>query len=235
MASTSVVEIPDFKGFTREAFRFLKSLKRNNRREWFQPRKDDYERLLRLPMMAAVCEIGEEARKFAPEVRFNPKDAVLRIYRDTRFSKDKTPYKTFVAATLPFGTFGKGMDSPGLYFSVEPGDVFIGGGLWMPSSLQLRKIRESIMQNPDAFLEIIEDRNFKKHFGEIQGERLKTIPRGVLPNHEMIDYLRLKQFYVSKTFTDEAAMKKNFPKVMAKEFELMMPLLRWINKSQSLW
>ncbi len=235
MKTTTTIEIPDFSGFSPEAFRFLRSLKRNNRREWFQPRKEKYEQVLRLPMMALVCEIGEHARKFAPEIRFNPKDAVLRIYRDTRFSKDKTPYKTNIAATLPFGTYGKDMGSPGLYFQIEPGEVFLGGGLWMPNSEQLRKIRESIMNNPDEFLSIVENRNFKKHFGEIKGERLKTVPRGVLPTHPMIDYLRMKQFYVSVNIDDKAALKKDFPKKIAKEFEHMIPLLRWINKSQSLW
>lgn len=235
MKNTSTIEIPDFRGFSPEAFRFLRSLKRNNNREWFQPRKDEYEQLLRLPMMALICEIGEEARKFAPEIRFDPKNAVLRIYRDTRFSKDKTPYKTNVAASMPFGTYGKDMASPGLYLHLEPGEIYLGGGLWMPNSAQLRKLRESINNDPDTFLEIIEDRNFKKHFGELAGERLKTVPRGVLPNNPMIDYLRLKQFFVSKTLEENAAFKKDFPKKIAKEFALMMPLLRWINKSQSLW
>ncbi|MDG0814859.1 DUF2461 domain-containing protein [Bdellovibrio svalbardensis] len=235
MKTSSIVEIQDFRGFSPEAFRFLRSLKRNNRRNWFQPRKETYDELLRLPMMALICEIGEEARKFAPEIRFDPKHAVLRVYRDTRFSKDKTPYKTNIAASLPFGTYGKNMDSPGLYLHIEPGEIFVGGGLYMPNSQQLRKIREAIVQHSDSFLEIIEDRNFKKHFGDISGERLKTNPRGISPDHEMIDYLRLKQFFVSKTFDDSIALKKDFPKKVAKEFELMMPLLRWLNKSQSLW
>ncbi|WP_413612877.1 DUF2461 domain-containing protein [Bdellovibrio sp. HCB-110] len=235
MKSSSEVEIQDFQGFKPEAFRFLRSLKRNNKREWFQPRKENYEELLRHPMMAVVFELAEECKSFAPEIGFNPKRNVLRIYRDTRFSKDKSPYKTNIAASFPFGTYAKNMDSPGLYLHLEPGQVFVAGGLYMPSSLQLRKIRESILKNPDAFLDIVEAREFKKHFGALEGEKLKTTPRGISPEHPMIEYLRHKQFFVSHTFEESVAMKKDFPKKIAKEFKQMMPLLRWLNKSQSLW
>lgn len=235
MAGASEIEIQDFQGFSPEAFRFLRSLKRNNKREWFQSRKGVYEELVKHPMMAVVFELAKECKSFAPEVGFDPQKNVLRIYRDTRFSKDKTPYKTNVAASFPFGTYGKNMDSPGLYLHLEPGEVFVGGGLYLPNSLQIRKIRESLQKNPDAFLDIVEDREFKKHFGKISGDILKTAPRGISADHPMTDYLRLKQFFVSRTFEESVALKKDFPKKIAKEFKLMMPLLRWINKSQNLW
>lgn len=235
MAGKNEVEIPDFSGFSAEAFRFLKALKKNNNREWFLPKKEKYIELLHKPMVALVLELAEECRAFAPDISINPQRNILRIYRDTRFSKDKSPYKTFVAATLPFGSYDKTMDSPGLYFQITPGGSFAAGGLYGPNSLQLRKVRESLQQNPEAFLQIIEDRGFKKHFGELQGEKLKTNPRGVLPNHEMIEFLRMKQFYVEKSFADEDVMKKDLPKKMAKEFKQMMPLLRWLAKSQNIW
>ncbi|WP_374029492.1 DUF2461 domain-containing protein [Bdellovibrio bacteriovorus] len=235
MKKATVIEIPDFKGFSPEAFRFLRSLKKNNRREWFQPRKEDYQRLVHLPMMGLIMELGEVCRSFAPEVPFNPQRNILRVYRDTRFSKDKTPYKTFVGASFPYGNFPKTVDSTGLYMQIEPGEVFIGGGLWKPSSLQLRKIRQFMLQDPDAFLEIIEDKNFKKHFGSIQGEKLKTTPRGISPDHPLVEYLRLKQFFISISLPEDAALKKDLPKKIAAEFKLMMPLLRWLNKSQRMW
>lgn len=235
MADKKTIEIPDFQGFSPKAAAFLKSLKRNNRREWFQPRKDDYEQLLHLPMMALVCELAEECKSFAPEIRFDPRKSLLRIYRDTRFSKDKTPYKDFVAAKFPFGTATKDVDSLGFYIHFEPGDFFIGGGIYKPSTEQLRKIREMILQNPDAFTDIVENRVFKKHFGEIQGEKLKKVPAGISADHELAEYFKLKQFFVSISFPEEAAYKKDLPKKIAKEFKEMMVFARWLNKSQSLW
>lgn len=235
MKRSNELEIPDFRGFSPEAFRFLRSLKRNNRREWFQARKEEYVELLHKPMVAVVLELADECKSFAPEISFNPQRNILRIYRDTRFSKDKSPYRTYVAATFPFGAYGKNMDSPGLYFQIAPGESFVAGGLYMPSSLQLRKIRESLQQNPDAFLEIVESRRFKKHFGEVRGEQLKTTPRGISADHPMIDHLRLKQFFVECPLPEKDVMKKDFPQKISKEFREMMPLLRWLAKSQSLW
>lgn len=235
MKGANEIEIQDFKGFSPEAFRFLRSLKRNNRREWFQPRKDTYLELLHYPMIAALYELQDQTKSFAPEIGFNPKKNILRVYRDVRFSKDKSPYKTFVAANLPFGMGKKGMDSVGLYMAVETDKVFVAGGLYMPSSLQLRKVREAILKNPDEFLDIVEDKTFKKHFKELQGDKLKTTPRGISPEHPMVEYLRLKQFFVTHTFDLSVATKKDFPKKIAQEFKAMMPLLRWLNKSQSLW
>ena len=235
MATVKTIEIPDFAGFSPEASRFLKSLKRNKRREWFQPRKEEYERLLQHPMMALVWELADECRKIAPECRFEPRHAVLRIYRDTRFSKDKTPYKDFVAAKFPFGTEGKKIDSLGLYIHFEPGEFYIGGGVYKPSNEQLRKIRESIMQNPDAFTDIVEDPKFKKRFGEIQGEKLKKAPQGISPEHPLVEYLKLKQFFVGRSLSETESYKKDLPKKIARDIQELMPFIRWINKSQGLW
>lgn len=229
------VEIPKFQGFSPEALKFLKALDRNNRREWFQPRKEKYEELLKLPMMAAVAELGIECRKFAPELRFIPEKAVLRIYRDTRFSKDKTPYKNYVAASIPFGGLKKKMENIGVYFHIEPGRVSVFAGLYQPTGIALRKIRENLIRNPDSFLEFVEGREFKKRFGKLQGEKLKTNPRGIGPDHELIEYLRYRQFYVEKHFPEKVALRKDFPKLLAREFEASMPLLRWLNRSSKNW
>lgn len=230
-----VIEIPPFKGFSPEALKFLKALDRNNRREWFQPRKEKYEELLKHPMMAVVAELDRECRKAAPELRFIPEKAVLRIYRDTRFSKDKTPYKNYVAASIPFGGMKKKMEHIGVYFHIEPGQVSVFAGLYQPTSEALRKIRENLLRHPDSFLDIVESSAFKKRFGSLKGEKLKTNPRGISEDHPMIDYLRHKQFYVEKHFPEKMALKKDFPKLVAQEFIAAMPLLRWLNRSQRIW
>lgn len=232
---TRIIEIAPFQGFSPEALKFLKSLKRNNKREWFQPRKEQYDELLKHPMMALVKAIGDECRKFAPELRFIPERAVLRIYRDTRFSEDKTPYKDYVAASIPFLANKKKMHHIGVYFELTPGQFMIFAGLYQPEGDALRKIRESLTRNPDAFFEVIEDPKFKKHFKKLLGEKLKTNPRGVSPDHPMIDFLRFKQFYVMKEFPESAALRKDLPKIVAKEFEIAMPLLRWLNRSLKAW
>lgn len=230
-----VIHIEPFQGFSAEALKFLRSLKRNNRREWFQPRKEKYEQLLKYSKMALVKALGDECEKFAPELRFIPERAILLIYRDTRFSDDKTPYKDFVAASIPFLGSKKKMHHIGVYFEIEPGKFSIYGGLYQPEADALRKIRETLMKNPDGFLEIVDDPKFKKHFGQLRGEKLKTNPRRISPEHPMIDYLRFKQFYVMKEFSGKAATRKDLPKIIAKEFETMMPLLRWLSRAQRAW
>ena len=230
-----VIEIESFQGFSNEALKFLKALKRNNRREWFLPRKENYDQLLKFPFMALVKALGDECGKFAPELRFIPERAVLRVYRDTRFSNDKTPYKDFVAASIPFLGHKKKMHHIGTYLELEPDKFTIYVGLYQPESKVLRKIRETIARSPESFLEIIEDSKFKKHFGQLQGERLKTNPRGTSSDHPMMDYLRLKQFYVCKKFSIAATSRNDFPKLIAKELQITMPMLRWLNAAHRAW
>src|SRR5262249_46618953 len=161
----------------RETLTFLRALKRNNRREWFQPRKDQYDAQVRAPMLTIIERLTRDLRAFAPEVVVDPKTAMYRIYRDTRFSENKTPYKTHVAAVFPWRGLPK-HEGAGLYFHVSPDEVWIGGGMYAPQAPQLQAVREHIAANVRRLRTIVESPGFRREIGELDGERLQRVPRG---------------------------------------------------------
>lgn len=220
--------LPVFGGFPKKSLTFLRALKRNNRREWFQPRKQEYEELLRLPMQSLVAALADKCARTIPDIVFEPKKAVFRIYRDVRFSSDKSPYKTHVAASFNPPHSSKEYETAGLYLHVEPSTVFAAGGLYMPNSSQLRKIREAIQENPGPFLAVVKNPAFKRRFRGLSGAKLKTSPRGISPDHPMIEFLRLKQFHVSCEYSDKDIFSKSFADKIARDLRLMMPLVRWL-------
>lgn len=220
-----------FEGYSKEAFDFLRKLKRNNRREWFQPRKSTYEELLVFPTRALVATVGQKLEKTIPEVRFDPKRAVFRIYRDVRFSNDKSPYKTHVAAQMSFPSKEGATSRPGFYLHVEPGEVFVGGGLYLPSGEQLKRLRLRIHHDPTSLRALLRARPLKVHFGELRGTKLTRAPKGWPPDHPDLDLLRLKQFFVGAELTESAAQRKDFADVVAKHFLAAVPLMRWLDAS----
>lgn len=220
-----------FEGYTSAAFDFLRKLKRNNRREWFQPRKAEYEELLVRPTRALVAELGDRLARKIPGVRFDPKRAVFRIYRDVRFSSDKSPYKTHVAAQMSFVSKEGATARPGFYFHVEPGEVFIGGGLYMPSSEQLKRLRLRIDHHPESLKAVLKAAPLRRCFGELQGTPLSRAPKGWPPDHPNVELLKLKQFFVGKEFTESAAKKRSFLDAVDKHFTAAIPLLRWLEDS----
>ena len=135
-----------FTGFPEEGLRFLRALKRNNNREWFQAHKSDYEEFIKKPMEGLVLSLGSDLSKIAPEIVATPKASLFRIYRDTRFSKDKSPYKTHVAASFPHRGLDKHQGA-GLYLHIAPTEVFLGGGIYMPASEDLSAVRHHIAGN----------------------------------------------------------------------------------------
>jgi uncharacterized protein (TIGR02453 family) len=219
---------PPFTGFPQSGLDFLRRLKKNNNRPWFQARKPLYDENLRLPMQCLIAGLAVRLHDEAPEVEFNPKRNIFRIYRDTRFSKNKAPYKTNVAAW--FGLRGRKADTegPGLYVGVGTDEVFAGGGLYMPSGEQLKAIRRSIAENPGDFLEVIRAPEFRKRFGGIQGEVLSRAPLGYKPDHPMIEHLRHKQFFAGVELSEKACQSAKFEETVARVFTLTMPLVRWL-------
>src|SRR6188472_1660051 len=155
------------KMFTAKTLSFLRSLKRNNKREWFHERRDQYELHCRQPMTAIVERLADDFRSFAPEMLADPKVSLFRQFRDTRFSDDKTPMKTHIAATFPNRTLGR-MNGAGVYFEIAPGWVWIGGGLWRPDASQLQLVREHIVDNRRRLDTIVKGARFKK-IGGLQG------------------------------------------------------------------
>jgi uncharacterized protein (TIGR02453 family) len=222
---------PPFDGFPREGIQFLKRLKRNNNRPWFEEHKGEYESLVKLPMQSLIAALKPHFDKFAPEYDVNPKRSIFRVYRDVRFSRDKTPYKTHVAAHFVLRGKPKGIEGSGYYLHIEPGEVFIGGGIYMPDGDQIKKIRRAIAEQPDRFLSTIDDRKFKKRFGELEGDKLKRVPSGYDPEHPLAEWLKFKQFFVGAEWPELVCYKRSFVEEVAKAFEQATPLVRFLNKA----
>src|SRR5437867_12901245 len=146
-----------FSGFPKEGLRFIRSLKRNNNREWFQEHKGIYEESLKRPMADLIALMAAEFQKFAPEMVASPKASAYRIYRDTRFTNDKSPYKTHIAAVFPRNGLGK-HEGAGFYLHIDPSELLIGGGLYMPLPEHLSSVRQKISDDAGSFLKIVMNR-----------------------------------------------------------------------------
>jgi uncharacterized protein (TIGR02453 family) len=180
-----------FDGFPPETLRFLRLLKRNNNREWFNRNKATYEDKVKQPMIELVTALGSAVAGFAPEMVTDPKRAIFRIYRDTRFSPDKTPYKTHVAAHF---TAGDKNCSASLYFHLDPDQVLVAGGTYMPPPPALRLIRNYVALHADELRAILREPKFKKVYDGLQGESLTRAPKGFPPDHPDLDLLKNKHF-----------------------------------------
>ncbi len=220
---------PPFAGYPREGVAFLRNLKRHNNRPWFEKHRDQYENDVKLPMLSLIAALRPDFQRFGPEFDLNPKRCLFRIYRDVRFSKDKRPYKTHVAAHFVLRGRPKGVGGSGYYLHIEPGEVFLGGGIYMPDGDQLKKIRRGLIARSDEFLGIIQDRQFRKLFGNLEGERLSRIPQGFPPDHPMGEWLRLKQFFVGLGWKEERCYSPKFASAAAAVFETASPLVRFVN------
>lgn len=222
---------PPFSGFPEEGLAFLRRLKKNNNRDWFLKHKDAYEENVRFPMECLIATVGQQMADVAPDFEFHPKRSIFRIHRDTRFSNNKAPYKTNIAAFFKARGKKGPSDQPGLYVGIEPGEIFIGGGLYMPMGEQLKAIRRSIADEPDDYLAVVEDPVFRKMFGEVMGEKLVKAPLGYPKDHPMIAHLRLKQFFAGQELADDVCLKPRFAQTVVKVFTATMPLVRWLERA----
>jgi uncharacterized protein (TIGR02453 family) len=215
--------------FTKETLSFLRALKRNNRREWFNPRKEQFERDVRAPMVAVVEQLAKDFTRFAPELEASPKTSIFRIYRDTRFSDDKSPYKTQVAAAFRVRALPKGQ-SAGMYVEVTPGWVWMGGGYYAPETPQLVKIREYISGTFPEIRRITQAAAFKRLFVAIDGEQLARVPRGFDKDDPSAEYLRYRSFLVGRELPPEFATKPAFYPTLVATFKAAMPLVRFLTE-----
>lgn len=211
--------------------KFLKDLKKNNNKPWFEKNKPVYlgaKEDIELFVEQVIEGLGKSDADIIP---LNPKDCTYRIYRDVRFSKDKTPYKTNMGAYLNKG--GKKKPTAGYYLHCEPGRSMAGGGLWMPLAPELNKVRQEIDYNFEEWTKIIGDRNFKKIFpdGLEKEEMLSRPPKGYDDENPAIEFLKLKSFIVTRTFTDEELQAKSFLKEILRTFEAMGDFIHFINRS----
>jgi uncharacterized protein (TIGR02453 family) len=214
--------------FTPKTLSFLRSLKRNNKREWFHARREQYDTNCRQPMIDAVERLGEDLRIIAPEMLFDPKVNLLRPFRDTRFSEDKTPLKTHVGATVPNRKLGR-MNGAGLYFEVAPGWVWIGGGLWRPDTSQLHLVREHVAANHRQLARILNSPRLKK-MGGLKGDRLTRVPRGFGKDHPAAEFLMHRQFMAFREEEAAFATSKAFYNELRATIEAIVPLVRFLNQ-----
>ena len=214
--------------FSAETLKFLRALKRNNRREWFNAHRDAYERHVREPMTAVVERLAEDFRAFAPELVASPKVSMYRIYRDTRFSENKTPYKTHVAAVFPTRGLLKHQGA-GVYFHISPEGVWAGGGMYSPEPAQLYAVREHIAANIKQLRAIVESPGFRRQVGELEGEKLTRVPRGFPKDHEAAEYLKHRHFIAGAEFPAALAASPKFYDTLLAVFRRVLPLSRFLN------
>ncbi len=208
-----------------ETLSFLKDLKKNNNRIWFAEHKPQFQKLNEEFIEFANVLLAELKNHDNIETP-SGKKSVYRIYRDIRFSKDKTPYKKHFSGSFKRAT--KELRG-GYYFHIEPGNSFIAGGFWGPSPKDLLRVRQEIDIDASELIQIISSIGFKSTFGSLQGEKIKTTPRGFDKNHCDIELLRYKQFLVLKKFTDKEVMEKDFYIAALHTFLKMRPFLNYMS------
>ena len=201
---------------------FLRNLEKNNNRDWFNENKTLYQEAQQ-DVISFVEKLIEEMADFDEEMgKLEAKKSVFRIYRDTRFSKDKTPYKTNFGAGLGMG---KGNNISGYYLHIEPGKSFLAGGVYKPEPSVLKTIRQEISAFGDEFLEILERDEFRNYFRGLSVEdKLKKVPQGFEKDDKMAEYLKLKHFIVTHPISDEQLLSENAVKEFTKIFKAMKPL-----------
>jgi len=208
---------------------FLRALKRNNRRDWFKAHREDYERSVREPMTAIIERLAIDFRDFAPELVASPKISLYRIHRDTRFSPNKAPYKTHVAAVFPTRGLPK-HEGAGLYFHISPDDVWIGGGMYAPAMPQLQAVREHIAANFRRLRTIVGSPGFRRDVGALEGARLQRVPRGFPKDHPGGEYLKYRQFLAGREFPSTLATSSSFYRTLIAVFRRVAPLARFLNE-----
>lgn len=229
--------------FTPATFKFLNDLKRNNNRDWFLANKARYEAELKQPCLSFISELAEPLKKISPHYVANTKPvggSLFRIHRDARFSKDKSPYKTHAGMRFYHeGTQGSArsevtgngamgrLDAPVFYLHVEPGQSFIGGGLWHPQADSVKRVRNYMMSNPASWKKATRDAKFRKTY-ELEGETLSRPPQGYDPQHELIEDLKRKDFVCTATLTQDELCAPDALKTVLKHFALASPMLDWL-------
>lgn len=211
-----------------EAITFLRNLAKHNDRDWFAPRKTQFEAQLKEPMLLIVRRITDAMMDFAPNHIRPAEKSLFRIYRDTRFSHDKRPYKTHVAAWWSHQGLEK-TSGAGYYFQVSPKGVVIAAGAYMPEKEQLAAIRNWLLDNHEDFRKILKKPAVRKTFSEFEGEALTRPPKGFPADHPAIDLIRCKQWGLSTTLPVGAAQRKDFAKVLVKHFMLLAPMVDALN------
>ena len=221
--------------FTSETFTFLGALAENNNREWFEAHKQDYETAVRTPALALIDLLAGDLALISPHFSAIAKKAggsLMRIHRDTRFTRDKRPYKTNIGIHIRHEV-GKDVHAPGYYIHIEPDECFIGVGIWRPDGDVLAKIRDAIVENDKAWLTVRDDKTFRRHF-TLRGEALTRPPRGYAKDHPLIDDLKRKDFIAVANYDDRRVKSKNFLSDVIQDFKRATPYMRFLCKALAL-
>lgn len=216
------------RSFTPKTLSFLRALKRNNDRAWFRAHRDAYDTHVRGPMIAIVEALAGDFRTFAPELVADPKVSLFRPWRDTRFSENKAPLKTHVAAVFPNRLLGR-MRGAGLYFEVAPTHVWIGGGLYAPEPAELHAVRAHIAAHHRQFDSLVRTPGLRR-LGGLQGETISRVPRGFPKDHPAAEYLRYKQFLGFREEEAAFAVSPRFYTELVRTMKDLAPLVRFLNE-----
>lgn len=233
------VAAPSFTGFPAAGIQFLADLAMNNDRAWFQPRKAEFERLLKEPLEAMIEALaGRLAARGVPMLA-DPKRSPFRIYRDTRFSKDKSPYKTHLGASFPWvedapgGAAGGGHDERahgnGGYFHFQPGEMYVGGGMWQMDKPRLEAFRAAVLAHPDRVRAALEEPAFVAAFGGARPhDELKRFPPGYPQDHPLADMFRWKDVVFGRSLSDAEVLSPDLPDRLAEGYRAAMPVFRFL-------
>jgi uncharacterized protein (TIGR02453 family) len=226
----------EFRGFGPGALAFLRRLARHNEREWFERNRAVYETAVREPLRALVEEMDVRLARLAPELMGHPRRSIFRIHRDVRFSADKSPYKTNAACQFYHQDAGRGAGQDaegagaGLYFQLADRECFIAGGIWMPARSALEKVREALVDDPEALDAIVRAPAFRRRFRALDQEAmLVRLPRGYTAGHPAERWLRYKSFTATRMLTEHEVTSPRLPATLERDFARLVPLVRWLN------
>jgi uncharacterized protein (TIGR02453 family) len=215
--------------FTPKSFALMREFARNNNREWFTANKARFEETLRDPFLRLIGDLATPLAKISPHFRADPRTqggSMFRIYRDTRFSSDKTPYKTWLGARL-YHERSKQVPAPTFYMHIQPGRHFVGGGLWHPEPPTLKRVRDFLADNPAAWKKAVHNKRFAERF-EVGGESLSRPPRGYDPNHELIEDIKRKDFAAWTEFGDREACSSELRDILIAGFKGVAPMIDYL-------
>jgi uncharacterized protein (TIGR02453 family) len=226
----------EFQGFRPDALAFLRRLRRNNRRDWFERHRAVYETEVRDPLRALVEEMDVRLARLAPELMGDPRRSIFRIHRDVRFSPDKSPYKTNAACQFYHHDAGRGAGvdaegaGAGLYFQLADGDCFVAGGIWMPARPTLDRVRDRLADAPEALDRLVRTPAFRRRFGALDEEAMLTrLPRGYAAGHPAERWLRFRSFTATRALSQAEVLSPRLPVTLARDFAALVPLVRWLN------
>jgi uncharacterized protein (TIGR02453 family) len=220
---------PPIPRFTPKTLSFLRSLKRHNDREWFNAHRDEYERVVKAPMLALVERLAVDVAAFAPELEASPRASLFRIHRDTRFSEDKSPYKTEVGCLLPHRDLPKHRAAC-LYLQIGPAGAMVFGGLYRPEPADLQAVREHLAANYERFRTLDESPRFRRAAGPVKGDSLRRVPRGFPADHPAAEVLKLKHYLFGRDFPAAFATSPGYYRQSLALMRQMMPMVRFLNE-----